>query len=180
MADEDYASFLERANADYSAPSTASAQHSDTNTQHGSNRSKGFTAKTTDVSTSEIPQVLSNVEEIYISDADEEWKPVFLSLPSTSSTSSTSSSSGSSISEEVAAKLAGVEASKVETLTVKEFDLRGKYGNVVSAVEEAVGKEGKAGVKVFRVEKGGARCEYWVVGLKEGRVVGMMVGAVES
>ena len=76
------------------------------------------------------------------------------------------------------AKVVGQERERVEELQKKQFDPRGQYGNVIGAVEEVVGKQG---VKVFRVELGGARCEYWVVGMLEGkRVVGAKVGAVES
>ena len=75
----------------------------------------------------------------------------------------------------------------VSRISVKEFDPRGQYREVVEAVEK-VGRGGKDGVRVFRVEMGGTRVVYYVVGLQgggggtgeEGRVVGMRVVAVES
>ena len=64
----------------------------------------------------------------------------------------------------------------VEELTTKEFDPKGQYKSVVSTVEKEV--EGK--VHVFRIETGGARVEYWVVGVQKGKVVGARAKAVES
>ena len=55
-------------------------------------------------------------------------------------------------------------------MSVKEWDARGEYGEVVEAVREA-GEEGGE-VKVFQVKGKGARMEYYVVsvvGGKEGR-----------
>lgn len=67
---------------------------------------------------------------------------------------------------------------EVSTIGAKEFDPRGEYKNVMGAVEEA--GDGKA--RVYRVQMGKSRVEYWVVGLdkEEGRVVGLKVLAVES
>ena len=52
------------------------------------------------------------------------------------------------------------------------------YKDVIEAVEKA--GDGKA--RVFRVEEGGSRVQYWVVGLdaKGGKVVGLRAKAVES
>lgn len=77
------------------------------------------------------------------------------------------------------AKLVG-HTSSVEALSVKDFDPRGEYKDVISAVEKETG--GK--VKVFRIETDRARVEYYVVGLQdEGgkkKVVGVKAMAVES
>ena len=66
----------------------------------------------------------------------------------------------------------------VSTLSTKEFDPKGQYKDVVEAVEKA--GDGKAGV--FRVEEGGSRVQYWVLGLdrSEVKVVGFRAKAVES
>ena len=68
--------------------------------------------------------------------------------------------------------------SEVSTLSQKEFDPEGRYKEVVEAVEKA--GDGKA--RVFRVEMGRARAEYWVVGFDKGkgRVVGLRAKSVES
>lgn len=60
-SDEDYAAFLDKANQD--TGTTASAQ------------SKSFKTKAVDT---EVPHVLQQVEEYYISDADEPFEPVSL------------------------------------------------------------------------------------------------------
>lgn len=63
-------------------------------------------------------------------------------------------------------------------MSTKEFDPRGQYIDVLRAVEEA--GDGKS--RIFRVEHGRTRVEYYVVGLdkRKGRVVGMKAKAVES
>lgn len=60
----------------------------------------------------------------------------------------------------------------------KEFDPQGQYKKVVDAVKKA--GDGKA--KVFRVEHGSTRAEYYVISVdeKEGRVVGLKALSVES
>ena len=67
---------------------------------------------------------------------------------------------------------------EVSTLSVKEFDPRDHYRSVLQAVEKA----GDGKVRVYRVEHGRTRMEYYVVGLDtEGkRVVGLKAKAVES
>lgn len=71
-------------------------------------------------------------------------------------------------------------SSSVDTLKPKDWDPRGQYSAVTSAVEEAAA--GGAEVQVFRVEIDHTRVEYWIVkGDKEGeRIVGFKVKAVES
>ena len=69
-------------------------------------------------------------------------------------------------------------SSDVSTLSVREFDPNGQYKDVLQAVEEAGG--GK--VRIFRVNQGRTRAEYYVIGLdKKGqKVVGLKAKAVES
>ena len=79
--------------------------------------------------------------------------------------------------------LDGKADGKVEEMSVKEWDARGEYGEVVEAVRQA-GEEGGE-VKVFQVKGKGARMEYYVmsvVGGKEGgrKLVGVKTEAVES
>ena len=61
---------------------------------------------------------------------------------------------------------------------VEEFDPKGQYKDVLQAVEEA--GDGKA--RVYRIDHGRTRLEYYVVGLdrKGQKVVGMKAKAVES
>lgn len=67
---------------------------------------------------------------------------------------------------------------EVSTLGGEEFDPKGQYKEVLTAVETA--GDGKA--RIFRVHHGTTRAEYYVVGLdhKGKRVVGLKAQAVES
>jgi hypothetical protein len=66
----------------------------------------------------------------------------------------------------------------VSSISEKEFDPQGQYKKVVDAVKKA----GDGTVKVFKVEHGATRVEYYVVSIdeKEGRVVGLKALSVES
>jgi hypothetical protein len=67
----------------------------------------------------------------------------------------------------------------VEEISVKDWNVKNHYAEVVEAVKKA-GSD-KADVQVFRVTHGSTRCEYYVVTLNdEGVVVGVKVKAVES
>lgn len=59
-----------------------------------------------------------------------------------------------------------------------DFDPRGQYKQVISAVKQA----GSSEVQMFRVELGRARAEYYVVSLdsEAGRLVGLKAIAIES
>lgn len=69
----------------------------------------------------------------------------------------------------------------VSVLALKEWDAKGKYGDIVKSVAEAAGVK-ESDVRIYRIESGGARVEYWVVALdrREGRVVGLKALAIES
>lgn len=64
-------------------------------------------------------------------------------------------------------------------MSFSSFDPRGQYTGVRDGVRDA-GDGGE--VRVYRVETGGARVEYFVLGLEKGkgRVVGVRARAVES
>lgn len=68
--------------------------------------------------------------------------------------------------------------SEVSTISTKEFDAQGKYTEVLKAVEKA----GDGKTRIYRVETGKARAEYYVVGFDEkgGKVVGLKAKSVES
>ncbi len=63
-------------------------------------------------------------------------------------------------------------------MSIKEFDLRGQYKEVLKAVERA----GDGKTRIYKVEMGKARAELYVVGFDEkgGRVVGLKAKSVES
>ena len=68
--------------------------------------------------------------------------------------------------------------SNVSTLSPQEFDPNGDYKEVLQAVEKA--GDGKA--RIFRLDQGRSRAEYFVVGhdQKSKRIVGLKAKAVES
>ena len=67
---------------------------------------------------------------------------------------------------------------EVSAISTKDFNPKGQYNEVVQAVEKA--GDGKS--RIFKIEHGKTRTEYWIVGLdKEGKkVVGLKAMAVES
>ena len=66
----------------------------------------------------------------------------------------------------------------MSTIRTKEFDPKGDYKEVLQAVEKA--GDGKA--RIYRLETGKSRAEYYVVGFDEkgGKIVGLKAKAVES
>ena len=68
--------------------------------------------------------------------------------------------------------------SDVSTLNTEEFDPQGQYKDVLRAVEEA--GDGKA--RVFRLDHGRTRAEYYLISLdmRSQRIVGFKAKAVES
>ena len=74
-------------------------------------------------------------------------------------------------------KLIEHDVDDVSTLSAKEFDPKGQYDAVLKAVEKAA--DG-AKTHIFQIELGGARGEYWIVAVHEGKVVGVRAKAVES
>ena len=76
------------------------------------------------------------------------------------------------------AKASGnIGPARAEELSVSEFDPRGEYRDVVKEVEGVLdGGE----LKVFRVERGKTRVEYYLVGLRDGSLLGVRAEAVES
>ena len=61
---------------------------------------------------------------------------------------------------------------------MKDFDPRGQYKDILEAVE----KVGDGRARIFKVEHGKTRVEYYVVGFEEpgGKVVGMRAIAIET
>ncbi|MCJ1243947.1 hypothetical protein MMC30_001144 [Trapelia coarctata] len=150
-SDDAYSAFLDKANQDTGASKASAA---------------GASSKELKTTDTDVPAVLRGVERYYVSEADEPFEAVALKWK------------GEGVLEEGQFKdLIGYKG-EVESLTVKEFDPRGEYRDVLEAVERA----GDGGVRVFRVSEGGARRQVWVLGVdgKGGRVVGFRARAVES
>ncbi|KAF1977725.1 hypothetical protein BU23DRAFT_587271 [Bimuria novae-zelandiae CBS 107.79] len=106
-----------------------------------------------------VPRELESVQETYASEADEPFEPVALNFV------------GEEVDERDFEELARLMAWSVE-----KWDPKGRYKSVVDTVKKVVGGE----VKVFRVELSGAREEYYVVGVKDRKVLGLKALSVES
>ena len=151
-ADEDYEAFLNKANEDASGASASSAPSTKK-------------ASTKAVNTSSVPASLQNVDAFYTTDSDEPFEPV--SLKYDGKKVPTAKQLGELIGKEEG----------VESISRKEFEAGGEYGEVVEAVEKA--SSGKIGF--YRVELGGTRSEVWVVGVDgEGSLVGLKAVAILS
>ncbi|KAK5660991.1 hypothetical protein OQA88_12368 [Cercophora sp. LCS_1] len=163
-SDEDYMAFLNKANQDPSEGYTKTKA-----------TAAGGPFKTTDAG-EEIPKCLTKVakgDTFYVSDADEPFVGVALRF-----------GGGGLPDEEEFAKMIGHPApqdAEIEILDPVDWDRNGSYQEVIDAVTEA----GKGNdVRVYRVNREGARAEYWVVTRegegKESRLVGVKALAVES
>ncbi|KAL2136682.1 hypothetical protein VTI74DRAFT_2093 [Chaetomium olivicolor] len=168
-SDQDYMSFLDKANADPSK-GVATAQKGQ-NTEAGK---KQFRATQEGV---EVPAPLVNVckEAFYTSDADEPFEAVALAWDE----------GGKGLpDEEEFAQLIGhwdPKNAEIEIQDPIDWDRSGQYANVLDAVREA----GRGNdVRVYRVVKGGVRVEYWVVTTegkgKGAKLVGVKALSVES
>ena len=156
-SDEDYAAFLDRAAADRQPQQ--------------STQSKVAQPVESKVNTESLHPALQNIHQhTYISDADEAFEPVSLTRDA--------SRTGAIDAKEVAHIAGGkVKESDVEELSISNFDPRGEYKQVVKQIEGA----SKGDVKVWKVERGGARLEYWILGVSgDGHIVGARAKAVES
>ncbi|PVH89362.1 hypothetical protein DL98DRAFT_401923 [Cadophora sp. DSE1049] len=160
--DEDYMSFLDKANKD---PNEGTAK-----TQGSGGGKMEFKATDQGVKVpGVIEKVLGKGEAFYTSDADEPFVGVALKLE------------GKGLPDEATfAKLINHPTPKeadIQIMDVGEWDTQGQYKDVVEATREAVkGSD----VRVYRVVKDGSRVEYWLVGVEGGQLVGVKALAVES
>jgi len=111
-----------------------------------------------------VPKVLEGVQEYYVSDADEPFEPVALNF------------AGDGLDAQQLGTLLS-HSGTVTELSLSEWDPKNQYKNIVDAVKKAT-TDGN--VKVFKVELEGTRAEYYIVGLVEGKVVGLKALSVES
>jgi len=148
--DASYASFLDKANQDTGGP----AQNSQAESGQASSRKSA-----------EVPPALQTVNAYYTSDTDEPFEPIALDY------------NGSSLPDaKVFGEVVAGQSSSVEEMSVEEWDPSGQYGEVVEKVKSA----SNGTVKIFRVARGKTRAEYYIIAMKDGRLVGMMARAVES
>ncbi|KAI1110037.1 hypothetical protein F5Y14DRAFT_466157 [Nemania sp. NC0429] len=163
-SDEDYMAFLEKANRDpnegYAKPQS----------------SGGEPFKATDDG-AQIPAAIQEAtrDAFYVSDADEPFVPVCLAWDETGK--------GLPDEEEFATLIHHPDpaSASIEIQDPADWDTQGRY----EAILDAVSRAGKGSdVRVYRVARGGARVEYWVVTTdgtgKSARLVGAKALAVES
>ena len=184
-SDADYAAFLDKANQD-----TGSAQAQESS-------KTGYGTKSVDTA---VPRALQSVDEYYVSDADEPFEPVALQYSKAQISAGESTlcccygrkgeggmdrAVGAYVCVCVLADMGVTD--DLKTLLGGDKDVSeaslGPFEKQYKSVVEAVGKAGSNGeVKVFRVELGGTRAEYYVVAVDadEGRVVGLKALCVES
>ncbi|KAL7653875.1 hypothetical protein M752DRAFT_276565 [Aspergillus phoenicis ATCC 13157] len=166
-SDNDYMSFLNKANADLNA--------SQFQPQRGNTSS---TPRTQTIHTNvRVPAPLTSVDAFYVSETDEPFEPVALKWPD--------AERGIWPDAAALSNLVSPDAdlsNSIETLTFSTFDPRNQYAGVVRAVRAAVGDEEGAAVKVYRVEVARSRVEYFVLALDgtEGLVVGLRAKAIET
>ncbi|OAA71198.1 hypothetical protein ISF_01749 [Cordyceps fumosorosea ARSEF 2679] len=164
-SDEDYMSFLNKANQD---ADEAHAKASGTARTQAGSRAK---LKTLDAG-QKAPQGIVKVckEVVYTSDADEPFEPVSLKY----------TGDGGLPDEEEFAKLIehwDVAGADISIMDPVDWDAQGEYGAVIEAVRDA--SRGND-VRVYRVVRDKTRVEYWVVTREGGRVVGVKALAIES
>ncbi|KAF3482707.1 uncharacterized protein GIQ15_02031 [Arthroderma uncinatum] len=182
-SDAAYAAFLDKANEDTTTTTTT-------------NNDSGFLAsKTLDVDEQQIPASLRSVDAFYSSETDEPFEPVVLACdhwPSEGITSSTPyfysysllsvavllTTRTNSGTEEFSRLVHGASSTQVSVLSATQFDAQGQYAGVVKAVQ-AAGHGGKD-VRVYRVQHGATRVEYWLLALGQETLVGLKARAVES
>lgn len=199
-SDDAYMSFLNKANADLSAGQQQQPQSQGTS----SARTQTVDAK----NQNQIPASLQSIDAFYVSETDEPFEPVVLGWegakegvwPSHCMFFIFYSEPDILLNECLLTLMIAKKAhlsslisetdlsSSITTLSSTSFDPRDEYAGVLRAVKEAAsggagaGKESAVEVKVYRVEIGRSRVEYFVLGLDgdKGRVVGFKASAVET
>ncbi|RYO85965.1 hypothetical protein DL764_009084 [Monosporascus ibericus] len=167
-SDDDYMAFLDKANRDPNEGVMATA------TARGG-REVGE-LKATDVGVRIPPEIAEATRDaFYVSDADEPFVPVCLAWDE--------GGKGLPDEEEFASLIQHPDPpnADIEIQDPADWDPRGQYAGLLDAVRKAT--KG-ADVRVYRVPRGGARVEYWLVASegrgKEARLVGVKALAIES
>ncbi|KAL4918180.1 hypothetical protein BDW62DRAFT_181992 [Aspergillus aurantiobrunneus] len=171
-SDDAYMSFLDKANADLdSGRSQATTQQSS---------SSAARTETVDINV-KVPTPLTSVDAFYISETDEPFEPVALRWEGAGKGLWPDSSHFSRlISPDTDL------SSSIESLSPSAFDPKNQYSSALRAVRAAAvqggGDESAVEVKVYCVEVGTSRVEYYAVALdvEGGLIVGLRAKAIES
>ncbi|KAL4893042.1 hypothetical protein BDV59DRAFT_202028 [Aspergillus ambiguus] len=171
MSDDAYSSFLDQANADLNAARAEKARRSST-----------VRTETVHVNV-RVPPSLTSVDGYYVSETDEPFEPVSLRWEGASRGVWPDGAHLSSL----ISPSTDLPPSAIETLTPASFDPKNQYAPALRAVRAAAaasssGDEADVEVKVYRVEVGPSRVQYYVLALdgKGGLVVGLRAKAIES
>ncbi|PTU19441.1 hypothetical protein P175DRAFT_0533878 [Aspergillus ochraceoroseus IBT 24754] len=170
-SDDAYMSFLDKANADLNSGRVQATSQS----------SSAVRTETVDMGV-QVPPPLTSVDAYYVSETDEPFEPVVLKWGGASrgvwpdaSHLSNLIAPGSDL------------ASSIETLSPASFDPKNHYPSAFRAVRAAAVQgsemdESGVDVKVYRLEVGTSRVEYYLLALdgKGGLVVGLRAKAIES
>lgn len=156
--DASYTAFLNKANQDPKAGAPEST----------SQTKNKFDPTTTDDA---LPTSLRSIPEkiTYTSDTDSPFEPIVLNysgdeLPSQAEFKKALGSKG--------------EQGDIEELSFQEFDPRDEYAEIIDRVKKA--GSGKKDPRIFRLELGSTRVEYYIITLGESKLVGVYTKAVES
>ncbi|OJJ01500.1 hypothetical protein ASPVEDRAFT_52429 [Aspergillus versicolor CBS 583.65] len=170
-SDDAYMSFLNKANADLD----------NGRSQPAAQQSSAARTETVDVNV-KVPTPLTSVDAYYVSDTDEPFEPVALKWDGARKGAWPDASHFS--------KLISTDtdlSSSIETLSATSFDPKNQYASALKAVRAAAaqgsgGDESAVEVKVYRVETGKSRVEYYVTALdaEGGLIVGLRAKAIES
>ncbi|KAE8371627.1 hypothetical protein BDV26DRAFT_286622 [Aspergillus bertholletiae] len=170
MSDDAYMDFLNKANADLNAARAEQLQDPST-----------VRTETVDMGV-RVPAPLTSVDAYYISETDEPFEPVALRWEGASSGIFPDPSHLSSLISPSADL-----SSSITTLSPSAFDPRNQYPSALRAVRAAAaessgGDESGVDVKIYRVEVGPSRVEYYIlaVDVKQSLVVGLRTKAVET
>ncbi|KAK6369311.1 hypothetical protein LTS17_009652 [Exophiala oligosperma] len=168
--DASYTSFLEKANA---SPQSQSQGKTHEQASSTSERRTQFDPSTSTASESALPASLRSLPDTtYTSDTDSPFEPVVFDY------ADSALPTAQQFQKCLQRKTHGAASSgSVEELSTSEFDPRGEYKDIIVRVEQA-GKSSK--VRVFRVEVGATRVEYYIITVGDRMLVGVVTKAVES
>ncbi|KAF7588686.1 hypothetical protein BBP40_005319 [Aspergillus hancockii] len=176
MSDDAYMSFLDKANADL-------------NTARANQQSQDSSAvRTETVETGvRVPNPLKSVDAYYVSETDEPFEPVALKWEGASKGVFPDPSHLSNLISPNADL-----SSSITTLSPSSFDPKNQYSSALRAVRAAATEASGGGesaidesaveVRIYQVEVGTSRVEYYVLALdaEHSLVVGLRAKAIES
>ncbi|KAI9934880.1 hypothetical protein ASPWEDRAFT_117760 [Aspergillus wentii DTO 134E9] len=172
-SDDAYMAFLNKANADLNAGRSLQPEPTES----------AVRTETVDVGV-RVPAPLSSVDAYYISETDEPFEPVVLNWEG----AKRGIWPGSTQLSNLISPDADLSPS-IDTMSPASFDPQNQYASVLRAVRAAVTQSAAGGidesdvdVKVYRVQVGTSRAEYYVLGLdvEGGKIVGLKAKAVET